>query len=143
MKLYNRKGFAWGLLWTALGLWLLALSVLDPEPEPAKQVKNLVVGAFVLLTGLSGLCRAFSRKASREDYIEAKDERNRLLALKVKARTLDVLLAAICVLAAAGLLGYILTDQMAWGYLFFGPCLLAGVYWISAIVIGLYYEYRG
>ena len=25
----------------------------------------------------------------------------------------------------------------------YGPCLLAGVYWISAIVIGLYYEYRG
>ena len=71
--------------------------------------------------GLSSLCRAFSRKASREDYIEAKDERNRLLALKAKARTLDVLLAGICVLAAAGLVGYILTDQMAWGYLFFGP----------------------
>ena len=44
MKLYSRKGFVWGLLWTVLSVWLLALSVLDPEPEPAKQVKNLVVG---------------------------------------------------------------------------------------------------
>lgn len=140
MKIYNRKGFAWGLLWTALSGWLLIHSVLAPEPEPEKQIKNIVVGIILLLVGLNGLSRAFSRKASREDYIEEKDERNQLLALKIKARTLDVMMAAICVLAAAGLGGYILTGELAWGCLFFGPFLLTGVYWISEMVISVHYE---
>lgn len=143
MKIYNRKGFAWGLLWTALSGWLLVLSVLDPEPELAKQVKNLVVGAILLLVGLGKICRACSRKASREDYIEEKDERNQLLALKRKARTLDVMLGAICILVAAGVAGYILTEEFGWACLAFGPFLLTGVYWISELIITLYYERHG
>ena len=140
MKIYNRKGFAWGLLWTALSGWLLVHAVLAPEPELAKQIKNIVVGIILLLVGLNGLCRAFSRKASREDYIEAKDERNQLLALKIKARTLDVMLVAICILVAVGVAGYFLTEEPAWGCLAFGPFLLTGVYWISEVVIAVYYE---
>ena len=142
MKIYNRKGFAWGLLWTVLSGWLLIHSVLAPEPEPERQIKNIVVGIILLLVGLNGLSRAFSRKASREDYIEEKDERNQLLALKVKARTLDVMMVAICILVAAGVAGYILTGEFEWSCLAFGPFLLTGVYWISGVVISVHYERR-
>ena len=98
MKIYNRKGFAWGLLWTALSGWLLIHSVLAPEPEPEEQIKNIVVGIILLLVGLNGLSRAFSRKASREDYIEEKDERNQLMEEKAAAFGFEV---SCYVLAAA------------------------------------------
>lgn len=49
-------------------------------------------------------------------------------------------MVAICILVAAGVAGYILTGELAWGCLFFGPFLLTGVYWISEVVISVHYE---
>ena len=79
---------------------------------------------------------------AREDFIEKSDERNQLIQLKTKARLLDLMIWAVCFLLAVSLIGYMVTENTAWGFLFFGPCLLLIFAWISFIVINIYYEHH-
>lgn len=142
MKIYNRKGFAFGSLWTVLGVVLLVHTVLWPETVLLRQLKDLVVAILALAIGIASVWRAFSKKLSREDFIETKDERNRMIRLKTKAKVLDLMFGAVLVLMAAGLIGYMVTENLAWAFLFFGPCLLLIFYWIVSVVVSVYYEHH-
>ena len=63
MKVYNKKGLAWGIFWTALGLFSLYRSIADPVDFLPRQIKHLVIAAVVLLLGITGFVRAFSKAA--------------------------------------------------------------------------------
>lgn len=140
MKIYHKKGFIFGVLWAIMGIWLLLHAIIGPEPEWLKQGKDIVIGILLLAIGVTTIGRAFSKKASQEDYIEQQDERNRWIQLKTKAKMLDIMFGGILFLLTVGLIGYLLTENIAWGYLFFGPCLLLAFYWVAYLVINVYYE---
>lgn len=82
MKIYNKKGFVWGIFWTILGAARLVLLVTHPEEQTVQLIKGLAFGIVFLTIGLSGFTRAFSKQATREDIIRANDERNKLVKLK-------------------------------------------------------------
>ena len=65
-----------------------------------------------------------------------------MVRLKAQARTSTVLLWAIVVLMAAGLIGYMMTNNVAWAFVFTVPAVLLIVYMFSIIGLTIYYEHR-
>lgn len=142
MKIYNRKGFIWGIVWTVLGVLRLLLLVIQPEDTTAQLVKGIIVGVVLLTLGLSGFTRALSKQATREDRIEENDERNKLVRLKSKARVNDVMFWTMIALIVCGVIGYYMTDNIAWAFLAFAPLLQVIVYFWSSIFVSIYYEHK-
>lgn len=142
MRIYNRKGFIWGIVWTVLGGLRLLLLVIQPEDTTAQLVKGIIVGVVLLTLGLSGFTRALSKQATREDRIEENDERNKLVRLKSKARVNDVMFWTMIALIVCGVIGYYMTDNIAWAFLAFAPLLQVIVYFWSSIILSIYYERR-
>ena len=136
MRIYNKKGFIFGLIWTLLGIWLLINAFTAQESV----TKDIVLAFILLAVGITSVCRALSKTASIEDYIEKNDERNKLIKLKAKARVLDLMVIFIMILMIIGIAGYIMTGNLSWGYVFFGPLLIFGFYWIVSIAMEIYYE---
>ena len=142
MKIYNKKGFVWGIFWTILGAARLVHLVTHPEEQTVQLIKGLAFGIVFLTIGLSGFTRAFSKQATREDIIRANDERNKLVKLKTKARVNDVIFWTMIVFLVVGVVGYYWTDNIAWAFLAFAPILQMIVYVWSSIFISIYYEHR-
>lgn len=142
MTIYNKSGFVWGIIWTILGVARLALLVIVPEDSTAQLVKGLVLGIFMLILGVTMFRRAFSKQATREDRIEQRDERNKLVTLKAQARTSTVLLWTIILFMAAGFVGYMVTNNVAWAFVFTVPAVFLIVYMFSIIGLTIYYEHR-
>ena len=142
MTIYNKSGFVWGIIWTILGALRLALLVIVPEDSTAQLIKGLVLGIFMLILGVTMFRRAFSKQATREDRIEQRDERNKLVTLKAQARTSTVLLWTIVVFMAAGFVGYMVTNNVAWAFVFTVPAVFLIVYMFSIIGLTIYYEHR-
>lgn len=142
MRIYNKKGFVWGIFWTILGVARLALLVIVPEDSTAQLVKGLVLGIFMLIFGMSMMLRAFSKEATREDRIEERDERNALVKLKAQARTSTVMFWTIIVFMAAGLIGYMTTENMAYAFVFTVPAVMLIVYFAASFIASIYYERR-
>lgn len=140
MKIYNKKGLVLGIVWFILGGWLFASSILEPESFLPGQVKNIVLSLVLVLIGISTFIRAFSKKATREDMIEGEDERNRLVLLKTKAKMLDLMFWAMTIIMVLAMIGYAVTKQAEWAFVFTVPGILLAFYWISYIIVNIYYE---
>ncbi|MEE0434853.1 MAG: hypothetical protein UDB11_05510 [Peptococcaceae bacterium] len=142
MKVYNKKGLAWGVFWTILGAARLILLVTHPEDGAGDVVKGVLVGVFMLAVGLTGFTRAFSKQATLEDRVEENDERNTLLKLKTKARLCDVLFLGFLAFIAIGGVAYMQTDNIAWAFWVFVPCLFLIIYFIAGLFCAFYYNKR-
>ena len=142
MKVYNKKGLLWGLFWTVLGLFSLYRAFVDPDSFWLQQVKSVVIAAVVLLMGATGFVRAFSKSATREDRIAELDERNRLVKLKYKARTFDIMFWITMAVMLLSLLAYLLTENLGWGFLFVTSGVLAGISIRVELIAFIYYERR-
>ena len=140
MKVYNKKGLIWGGISTILGTWTLVLDIMKPNDFLPEQIKSILLSALLIAIGINGFIRAFSRKATQIDLVEKQDERNRLIIFKSKARTLDILFWCLVVILIGGLVGYIITKNIAWGFIFIVPGLLISFYWITYIITLVYYE---
>lgn len=140
MKIYNKRGFVLGLIWSVMGGWLFILSVTSADSASPKQIKNILASLVLLVVGLTDVIRAFFQKATRQDFIEEQDERNRFVYLKTKSKVLDIMVYVLTGSMVAGLIGYIITKNIAWGFVFLIPALLISLYWISFIIVNLYYD---
>lgn len=140
MRIYNKKGFIWGVVWTILGGWTLVLDIMEPNDFLPKQIKNVLLSALLIAIGIIGFIRAFSRKATQEDLIKEQDERNHLIMLKSKAKTLGILFWCLVIITIGGLVGYIITKNIAWGFTFIVSGLLITFYWIIYLITLVYYE---
>ena len=107
MKIYNKKGFVAGLLWTAAGVFCLYQDAVDASDFLPQQIESVVLSLVMLAVGLTCLLRALSKSASREDRIEELDERNRLVSLKTDSLTRKVMGWARVAAMVAGLKGQV------------------------------------
>ena len=142
MKIYNKKGLIAGVLWTAAGAFCLYQDAVDAHDFLPQQIKSVVLSLVMLAVGLTCLLRALSRSASREDRIEALDERNRLVSLKVDSLTRKVMGWARVAAMAAGLLGYLFTENLVFGCLFLFAGLSVTLEVVVAIAAAIHYEKR-
>lgn len=114
MKIYNKKGFAWGIFWLVLGVSALVADLwINPDDFLPKTIKDVIIDFIILIMGLVGFLRAFSAKATREDIIEENDERNKLVKLKSEAKTGNLMFWVYCIVAVIGGVGFTLTATKA------------------------------
>ena len=142
MKIYNKKGLIAGILWTAAGAFCLYRDAVDAHEFLPQQIKSVVLSLVMLAVGLTCLVRALSRSASREDKIEALDERNRLVSLKTDSLTQKVMGWARVAAMVAGLLGYVLTENLVFGCLFLFAGLEITLEAVVSIAAAIHYEKR-
>ena len=140
MKIYNKKGFWFGVFWTAISSYNLISSLIHPDSNSLKQSINLFFAFATSLYGVGLILRAFSKSATREDYIEAQDERNQMIALKTKAMMMNLILGAIVLFMAVSIVGYIKTSDTLWIPLLLQSSFLFTVYWIISIFVTSYYK---
>ena len=140
MKVYNKKGLIWGIIWLLLGMSSMVISMIKPDDFLPGRIKDALVAGLLLIIGGVSIFRAFSKKASDEDKLEEKDERNCLIEVKSKARTLDIMFWAILILILIGIIGYTITRDLGWAMVILLPAILISIYFITYLVTTLYYE---
>ena len=140
MKIYNKKGFFSGVLWTAAGALCLYRDIVDSANFLPQQIKSVVISLLCLAIGLTSLIRAFSKSSTREDRIEEMDERNRLVRLKTNSLTLNILgylqLAGMII----GILGFAFTESEVYGFLFLFAGLSITVTAVISFIATVWYE---
>lgn len=140
LKIYNKKGFFSGVLWTAAGAFCLYRDIVDSADFLPQQIKSVAFSLVFLAIGLTSLIRAFFKSATREDRIEEMDERNRLVRLKTDSVTLKILgylqLAGMII----GILGYAFTQIVFYGFLFLFSGLSITVTAVIALIAAVWYE---
>lgn len=142
MKIYNKKGFIWGILWTIAGLFCLYRDWSAPHSFLPQQAKSVILSLLMLAIGITGFLRAFSQKFTQEDRTEALDERNRLVHLNCLASAGSILSWIQLAGMLAGIVGYALTKQIVFGFLFLLCGLNTTLYAILSIFFSIYYEKR-
>ncbi|WP_085832169.1 hypothetical protein [Clostridium merdae] len=142
MKIYNRKGLVWGVFWTLIAAFNLYHSILSPDDFLMGQIKDILISVVVLLLGVNGFVRAFSKKATVQDKIEQEDERNRLIKLKSGAKAFQVL--QIFLLLATGVFAvvYKLTSNIGWIPFLIATAVIWNVGFLVDMIAGIYYEKR-
>ena len=80
MKIYNKKTFAFGVFSAALGVLNAVTAALR-----GIDAAGIVLVAVLLFVGAGAMMRGLSQKMAREDKLEERDERNRLVKLKSKS----------------------------------------------------------
>lgn len=90
MKIYNKKGLIWGVVWFILGSGLLVIKTLEPESILPEQIKDVVIALLLIMIGIGSVIRACSKRATREDKLEKLDERNQLVELKTKSKSFQL-----------------------------------------------------
>lgn len=143
MKIYNKKGFVWGVIWLALGVCGLAMELfVHPSDFLPEMVKGIIVDGILVLIGLTGFLRAFSVQATREDLIEENDERNKLINLKSEAKTNRLMLGVYVLFVIFGGVGFYCTEEAGWAVVCVVALLLMTIWFITSIVTFVYYEKR-
>lgn len=141
MKIYNKKGFGWGIFWTLLSISGLILTFLKPD-SLFMNIKHVAVYVVILAIGVRQILHALSKSATWRDQVEEQDERNQLVQIKSKAKSFQIVHWSLVVVAAGALIGYIVTRNMVWG----GICVATMLWWtFSLIVCGVaevYYDSR-
>ena len=122
MKIYDKKKFWSGLGILAIGILFFFYDLSSPSANGFQAKWNLILGLIVIAR------------------IEQMDERNQLVRLASKAKTLDIMQVLLFVVMVASLVGLKKT-----GYLpFAGMALAAGLFVVLVIFIelfvGMYYE---
>ena len=142
MKIYNKKGLLWGIVWTAAGAFCLYRDAADASGFLPQQIKSVVLSLIMLAIGVTGFVRAFSKRASMEDRVEERDERSRLIRLKTASQTLRVLMWVQAAAMALGLLAHAFTENLVWGCLFLFSGLTITLEAAVSIAAAVYYEKR-
>lgn len=141
MKIYNKKGLAWGIFWLVLGVSALVADLaINPSDFLPQTIKDVIVDMIIVLMGLAGFLRAFSAKATREDMIEEHDERNRLVNLKSEAKTGSLMFWVYVVFVIAGGVGFTLTGNVGWAFLCVVSLVMISVWFVISIGTIIYYE---
>ena len=147
MKIYHKKNFATGLLFTLLGAAFIVLFLVMGNIEP----KSVVFCVLSLLLGPGLLLRSFDKRLSFQDRVDELDERNILVKLRTKSTAFSIVqytLLGVCVLCAVGAIAYQRNPE---GQLVLGGMLIvSGVVWFISLRLcgccgwfqkqGLHYE---
>ena len=141
MRIYYKKKF-----WAGVGALLLGLALPGTclfVGWERFDLKDAVLTTFMVLSGISGILRSLDREKARQDRDEDRDERTRYNALRGRALAFRVLYGLNFVILAACIIGWGLTDKIAYIQTALPCMVLFIVGWITRIAGDFYYEFRG
>ena len=108
MKIYNKKGFAWGVFLVALGLLNLITSIMRNDLD----INSIILMAALFFLGFGAIMRGMSQRMAKEDKLEEADERNRLIALKSKSKAFQLMqIISLALVIALLVMGKISDDE--------------------------------
>ena len=99
MRIYNRKNFAFGVFCTLLGAFNLALDLVTGEWS----LYGALLVLLLLFFGVGAIGRSLSPRLSREDKLEERDERNRLVQLRARGLSFQMTQGIVFLLMAGAL----------------------------------------
>ena len=140
MKLYNKKGLLLGIFWLAVGLGGLILEIARPSSVKAVFIRDIVLFSLLLLFSLRQIVRAFSARASREDFLEERDERNRYIRLKTGCTMFKVAEALLLIWVIGSAATFGLTRDEIWTMAVIVSGLTLGLLFIIELIVGIHYE---
>ena len=140
MKLYNKKGLIFGLFWTILGVSALVLEFVHPSSSTAVVVRDILLFSLLILFGVRQVVRAFSQPAAREDAIEERDERNKLIKLKTGSTMFKVAEAILFVWIVASIAAFALTQDTLWTMAVIVSGFTLGLLFIIELFVSIHYE---
>lgn len=125
MKVYNKKGMIWGIVWSAVALINLIFELLRPSSTTLEFVSNIFWTIVLMGIGITGFIRAFSKQATEEDIAFEEAEKKSIAKIKGKAKTLDILSGLSFIIMILSVIGWKVTGQE----------LLAGMFVLSGLSI--------
>lgn len=140
MKIYNKKGLIWGLVWLAVALIHLILELHRPSSTTLELVSNIFWPIVLMGIGISGFVRAFSKKTTEKDMAFEESEKKSISKLRGKAKTLDILNGLSFAIMILSMMAWKMTGQDFFG----GMLVLAGLSIpfipITEVVAEIYYD---
>lgn len=112
MKIYNKKGLLLGIGCMGLAVWNIVVDFGEPDPNTLIQIRDSILSVVLLLIGINFFWRAFSKKATKEDFIEKQDERNKWVEYRSKSKMLDIVYITLFVIMICGVVGFKMTANM-------------------------------
>ncbi len=85
MKIYDKKKFAFGVMYFLLGLGLLILGFLK-----GFDAEKIILTILMFLIGISEMYLSTNREAVKQEKFEETEERNQLIKLTSKSRAFDL-----------------------------------------------------
>lgn len=134
MKIYHRKNFIWGLIGVLMGLLLLGAAIQTGHWE----IKPVVLIVICLLWGSSSLLRSLNRNLSYQDKINERDERNQLVSLKTRDRTLAILRGILFALCLGLALGVAFSAEEMRQMLLAAMLIVSGLLFTGSYIIELF-----
>ena len=86
MKIYNKKTFVSGVFLIALGV----LNVITSAVTKGFDIESILLIVALFALGAASILRSTSQKMAKEDKIEGRDERNRLIDWKSKSKAFEL-----------------------------------------------------
>ena len=136
MKIYHKRNFAEGIFMLGLG----ALNLLMGFIRQDITAKDGFLCAALFLFAGALLVRSLSREASRQDRIEAMDERNQLVKLNAESRALAVSQSVSFVLIVGCLIAYAVTGSRDFIGIFVGLGIAWGISMLAEVAAFFYYD---
>ena len=140
MKIFNKRGLAWGVFWLIVGLGGLALEVFRPSSVKAVFVRDIVLFGLLLLFSIRQIVRAFSASASRADFLEERDERSRYIKLKTGSAMFRVAEGILFAWIVGSAIAFGFTQDEIWTMAVIVSGLTLGLLFIIELFVGIHYE---
>lgn len=140
MKIFNKRGLAWGVFWLIVGLGGLALEVFRPSSVKAVFVRDIVLFGLLLLFSIRQIVRAFSASASRADLLEERDERSRYIKLKTGSAMFRVAEGILFAWIVGSAIAFGFTQDEIWTMAVIVSGLTLGLLFIIELFVGIHYE---
>lgn len=140
MKIFNKRGLAWGVFWLIVGLGGLALEVFRPSSVKAVFVRDIVLFGLLLFFSIRQIVRAFSASASRADLLEERDERSRYIKLKTGSAMFRVAEGILFTWVVGSAIAFGFTQDEIWTMAVIVSGLTLGLLFIIELFVGIHYE---
>ena len=137
MRIYNRKNFAFGVFCTLLGAFNLALDLVTGEWS--------LYGALLVLLlffGVGAIGRSLFPRLSREDKLEERDERNRLVQLRARGLSFQLTQGIVFLLMAGALVAGKLTGEQSFIGVGVGMAFALSIAMFTELFAYFHYEKR-
>ena len=135
MKNYNRRGLIVGIVQLLLSAFCLITMIVT-----GFDVKLTVLGIIMSLLGITSIINSFLKEASRKELLDNEDERARLVAMKAKAKSFNIVLNFLLLATITVMVAYGITKNQVFVYMLLCTGAALSVCWISHILTHFYYD---
>ena len=135
MKIYNKKGFIWGLIGLLLSLADLTLMLVKEF-----SMKYLIMYLFLFVFSITEITRSLSKKKTIEDMTVNNDEREKYIQLKSSQKSFQIIEIINCTFLILFIIIYSITKKQVLIPFILITSLYITISFIALLITNIYYE---